>query len=246
MSRLRVHAAPPAPPQRGLGLVELMLALAIGLFIAIGLVQQFISLRSTERTVATLSQMQDQQRMAMHFLRAAVNNAGSYTVVLDSSLPPPFPQASPFADNQTWVGSGSSASNSTLSVRFRASSGDGLRGCADSLSPDHVYSDTFQIVQDGAGTSYLGCAERDSTLGSSPALRYLVAHVRAMQVRYGVDVEGTGSVSQYLYGDDVAARGLWPNVKTAQVSLEFDNLVSGPGQPATLRLHETFAFMAAN
>jgi len=234
----------PARPQRGLGLVELMLGLAIGLFIAIGVVQQFISLRTTERSVQALSQMQDQQRMAMYFLRSAISSAGAYAVGLDASLPPPFPKAGPFADGQTWFGSGSSTGNSTLNVRFSAAGTDTSRGCADALQPGRVYSDRFQILRDAAGTSYLACEESDST-GAS-ATRYLVAHVSAMRVRYGVDVDGTGSVSQYLYGDDVTAQGLWPNVKTAQVSLEFDNLLNGPGQAPTLRLHETIAFMAAN
>ena len=64
--------------ERGIGLVELMIALTIGLFIMLGLGTVFYSMRQTSISSQGLSSLQDSERMAMTFLGNAIQGAGYY------------------------------------------------------------------------------------------------------------------------------------------------------------------------
>jgi type IV pilus assembly protein PilW len=62
-----------------------------------------------------------------------------------------------------------------------------------------------------------------------------------MNVLYGVDVTGDGSVDEYLPANSVAA---WTTVKTVNTTLIFTNPLNGqPGQPATVSLTQTIPYM---
>ena len=232
------HGVCPAPLQRGAGLIELMLALTIGLFIVLGVIEEFISLKSTDAAVKQMSAMQNKQRIAMHFLRSAICSAGSFPNVLTRTATTQFPAISPYADGQ-FVGANTS---DVVNVRYVATDADTARGCAGDLRPGHVYSDLFQI-NTGADISYLNCLEKDESDNSDMNVN-LIADVVSMVVQYGVDTDGGGSVTQYRYTS--AMNGFWLNAKTVRVTLGFKNKLTGPGQPATIILSEVIPIMAHN
>ena len=58
----------------------------------------------------------------------------------------------------------------------------------------------------------------------------LVSNVAGMTILYGVDIDSDGSVDTYLNATAISAASLWGNVKTAQFTLSFVNLMSSkPG-----------------
>ncbi len=62
--------------QKGFTLVEIMVALAIGLFLTAGALQIFITTKGSNRIQENLSRMQENARFAMHFLTEDIRQAG--------------------------------------------------------------------------------------------------------------------------------------------------------------------------
>ncbi len=62
--------------QQGFTLVEIMVALAIGLFLTAGALQIFITTKGSNRIQENLSRMQENARFAMHFLTEDIRQAG--------------------------------------------------------------------------------------------------------------------------------------------------------------------------
>lgn len=62
--------------QKGFTLIEIMIALIIGLFLTAGAAQIFIGTKQTNRTQENLSRMQENARFAMYFLTEDIRNAG--------------------------------------------------------------------------------------------------------------------------------------------------------------------------
>ena len=253
--------------QRGFSLIEVLVGLAIGIVLILGITTFFGSMRQTSIWAQQLSQIQNQQRMAMYFLHTAVSNTGYYSGV-GSSTPPKaidpaivFPASATevipyFASaGQSLVGSGTGGTVDTISVRFIASASSSLQGCSASLTVGNRYIDTFSVSGD-----FLQCVETNETTGVTSAAVNLIAGLSGMTILYGVDATGNDSVttSPYLSATDVTTGGYWPvatfdnpasgsvsGVKTVQVTWIFTNpLATDSGQLPTVQLTETIPYMA--
>lgn len=241
---MKAHAASQRTGQRGVGLIEVMIALTVGLVLLIGAAQYFISMRSTASSAQQLSALQNQQRMAMYFLHVAVAGAGYNPDPFSNSADSVYPSNSTFpVSAQTLMGSGAAVAGSsdTLIVRFVASGAE--QGCAASLTAGSVYTDTFTVSTDG----YLQCSERNDTAGTTaPTLKLIGNNVKDMQIQYGVDTQNSFSAQQYMSADQVTAANMWGNVMTAQITLRFTNPLAGQfGLPSTalMNLTETIPYM---
>ncbi|WP_372865579.1 PilW family protein [Spongiibacter sp.] len=62
--------------QRGFGLVELMIAMLLGLALSAAVIQVFVATRTTNRVQDSLSMIQENARFAMHFLGKEIRMAG--------------------------------------------------------------------------------------------------------------------------------------------------------------------------
>lgn len=76
------HRALPAS-QRGLSLVELMIAVGLGVFLTWGAVEAFLSGKQTYSMQQAVSRIQENGRLAQEFLAFDIRNAGSYGCVSD-------------------------------------------------------------------------------------------------------------------------------------------------------------------
>ena len=213
--------------QRGSGLIELMVSIAIGLILLLGMSTVFLTVNKTFKDRQGLGDLQNSQRMAMSFISAGIHNAGYY----------PNPLAiSPIASNQTLVGTGDGSSGGdTLSITFVAPSGTGVsafQGCTASLIQGNTYSDTFTV---SAGN--LVCTEKNITTNTSTTVN-LIKGLSGLNISYGVDTTGSGSVTTYMPATTV----IWGSVKTVAVTLLFTNPLFGQsGQPATKSLTQTIS-----
>ena len=66
----------PGPRQQGMSLVEIMVALALGAFITVGIIQMFTANRTTYDVNMGQARMQENARFAMEFLAAPIRMAG--------------------------------------------------------------------------------------------------------------------------------------------------------------------------
>ena len=242
----------PIRQQTGMGLVEMMVALAIAMFLTLGLATFFYNMSQTAKNVQGLpgsnqglSGLQDSERMAMIFIGNAVESAGFYNYPTSSLNPPLMVRAGMlapsgnFGSGQGVYGTaGTAAGTDTLSLRYYGN-GSTIGGCSGSVTNGTLYTDTFQISK-----NMLSCTENGSTYN-------LVSGVSGMTVLYGLGTtanapssgtqSGLSSVNQYVTASNVTN---WNLVKTVQVTLTFTNpLAKQPGQPATVSFTGIFPVM---
>jgi len=215
--------------QSGIGLVEIMVSMVIALFLLLGIGTIFITTRSTYGDQQGLSNLQDNERLAMFMLTNVIQIGGYFpdplTTTAAASLPGSgtYP-ANPYPLNgQAVSGTEGGAAPDTVRARFVTASGDGIENCiggTNTSGANVVYDNVFDI----SGNT-LRC-----TVGG--VTQPLVTGVSDMQVLYGVDTTSSGSATQYF---TAALVPNWNNVKSVRITLTFLNpLAAQAGQPATL------------
>ncbi len=229
------HPTMPAPAraQRGFTLVELMVTIAIALFLLGGLVSIVQSVRRTYTNQQALVQLQDQQRFAVTLLTDVIQSGGYYdNPTGDTALSAlPLDLINGFATGQafngTQGGAAPPAAGDTISVRFRSAINDGIINCTGSsnttVNPDQVYVNTFSV---NAATGQLQCQ-----LNNGAAVP-LVSGVVNLQIYYGVNrgANADYNVDTYAQANAMQASD-WAQVSAVRVSVTFANpLFGAPNQ----------------
>ena len=250
-----------ARDERGFTLVELMVTVAIALFLLGGLVTIVGNVRQTDLNQRALAQLQDQERFALTVITDVVQ-AGGY-------FPDPtvWTPASSLAQTGNWEagqaisGTASAApASDTLSVRLRTAVNDAVLLCDGSTNtgqgPTHAFTNTFS-VQAAAPPALGGLYCQVDNLGAAAAAPgvLIVPGVVGMKVYFGVKRNFAFSdynVDTYLRagqmcsplfnpcgGDD------WSNLSSVRVILTFTNPLAGQaGQPATIQVERVIEVMA--
>jgi type IV pilus assembly protein PilW len=241
--------------QRGFTLIELSIAVLIGLFLVGGLLTLLGAMKRTSGIQNGMGQLQDSERLAMTLITDVVQSAGYWPdpkgVDVSLAFPvfaPNFAAVSSANLPQTIFGTGSgtaAAPGDILTVRYQASgSGPGsdgvincLGGTNQSVNPV-TFVNEFSIVVDATGISSLQCkltvidSAGNQTITTTP----LVSNVQNLQVYYGIKADGTNtntSVDTYEDANQVAD---WTQIMTVKLSLTFLNPISAqPGQPPTIK-----------
>lgn len=207
----------------GLSLVELMIAMVLGLLITAAVVQLFLTNRQTYNVQQGVASIQEQGRFAVDFLAQEMMTAGygndgkAFAIASD-------------------IGGGRS-SDGTLSDSVRAlfkydgatelaDSGFDLKDCSggtlnvasdDDFSPVSTPWKEYGVARDGNGNGVLMC--RDSDGSSNP----LIDNVEAFQVLYGVTNDPDSSyATHYQTASQIAAGGAQPKI----VSVRFGVLLA--------------------
>ena len=224
--------------QRGFSLVELSIAILIALFLLGGLVTLVMGTRRSGGTQSALSQLQDNQRIAMTLITNVVQQAGYFPD--PSSTQPNSFAAETVATLAVPAGPGlwgtynASAPGDTLVARFIAPANDTTHTIIDCAGQSNVggpanvwYTDMFVVANVG-GTSWLQCQSQIS--GVAGPLVNLIPNVTKLAVLYAVSAGTAGddySVVQYLNATQVGASGNWPNVTAVKIRLTFQVPVYG-------------------
>lgn len=218
--------------QRGFSIVELSIAVLIALFLLGGLVTLVMGTRRTNATQSALSQLQDNQRIAMTLISNMVQQAGYF--------PNPVTQQLSTFGSETMAGvamgvgqvmgaTTTAPGGDTFVVRFYAPPNDttnSIINCAGqsnsgSGSTTVWYSNAFLVGTVGS-TSWLQCQVRTSGAGAVLTIN-LIPNVTNLTVLYGVASSAAGddySVIQYLTAGQMSA-ATWPNVTAVKVTLTF-------------------------
>jgi type IV pilus assembly protein PilW len=215
--------------QTGLGLIELLIAMAVGLVIVGGMLSVLYSTRSTSLAQNGMAQLQDDQRLALMMLTNAIQGAGYFPNPLTSTLTAELPANSTFANaGQSVAGAtGGGAPGDTLVVRYEAGTADGMMDCngrGNSSGANVMMVNTFRVD----ANNNLVCSVNGG------AAQALSGSVQNFRVFYGVDTDADGSVDRYIAANAMTTAN-WNNVESLRVTLTFQNPLAGqPGQPNTL------------
>ncbi|HNQ03957.1 MAG TPA: PilW family protein [Thiobacillaceae bacterium] len=251
--------------QRGMSLVELLVAMGLGLLLVVGIGTIYLGSRQTYRMQEANARLQETGRFALEVVGRSLRQAGAdanitanVAAVTTECLPTATPACTPIGgtDNST---NGTSAD--TMTVQYYAgqeqpdSDGDGVRESRNCLgnvaNADQMVTETYDLSGDN-----LRCT---ATVGAAAAqVQPLVANIEDLQIVYGVDSDGDQSANSYTA---TPTAGQWPNVVTARVCVMARSTETGlarsgqrpwdcprllgtaAGQPAAIadtRLHRAF------
>lgn len=190
MSRSRRIGAPLRHPQRGLTLVEIMVALTISLLLLAGAVQVFLGNKVSHNLQSGLGRLQENARAAMDVLALNISMAGfeaGTTAV-------------------TAINTANTLDNATANVTLGFTVANGKASDVIEIGYD---SATDCIGQATGGTAtdryYLNGANL-MCLGSGSATPGIIAEgIENMQILYGEDSDGDGIANRYINAGNITA-----------------------------------------
>jgi type IV pilus assembly protein PilW len=225
---------------RGFTLVELMIAILIGLFLTAGLLTLVQAMKRTSVTQTGLSQLQDNERMAMTLIADVIQSAGYYPQPTLNNAAVLMPVAGVFTQGgQSIVGAvapNMPTPGDSISVRYVTGGSnpplnDQTINCTgNTATTQTLFVNTFQLAAGAvAGTYDLVCG-----LGAAAPV-HLVNGVTNLAILYGVQTNpsvSNNSADTYLDANGVALGNYWNKVVSVKITLTFVNPLFGtlPGQ----------------
>jgi type IV pilus assembly protein PilW len=252
-----------AQRQSGFTMIELMVALLIGLFLMGGLMTLLQNNRKAFSSQSALAQLQDSERLAMSIMAGVIQQAGYFPDPTINSPSTALPAAAAFASGAGLAfaaGQGLTgttvAGSDVISARYLTATGDGILNCSGGSNNTGAtvppYINQFSVAQNVNNNVWqLGCLREDGTFYP------LVNNVTNLTVLYGVSTSATTptNVDTYVAAGAVAN---WNNVVSAMITLTFVNplcvvssqascvaasVAANQGQPATLQVQRFIAIM---
>jgi type IV pilus assembly protein PilW len=240
--------------QGGFSLIELMVAIAIAVFLLGGIVTVLQNVRNTSQMQTQLAQLQDGERLAMTLMAGVVESAGYFPNPLANSAVATMPigAGSSFATPGTPVITGTSnfnAQGDSLTVRYAAALNDSVFNCLGgtntAVGPFDSWENTFSVNAQNQLVCAIWTASTQAITPTPPAPPApLVSGVQSMSVLYGVQTNGGGNgtcTDTYMTAAQVTAAAAWANVCSAVVTLTLFQ-PPGAGQP-TVQFTRVMALM---
>ena len=247
--------------QRGFTLVELMVTVAIALFLLGGLLTILQNVRGTYNNQQLLAQLQDQQRFALTVLTDVIQAGGYFPDPIGmtpaSALPGAgaLPGTNLFQVGQAFSGTQPAGQPDSIGVRYRTANGDGVILCDGSTNTgpgvSQLYTNVFTVVPPaGAVPGQLVCTLTIGAATNVPVT--IVTGVQGLTVYYGVKrnpVPVDYNVDTYLTANQMAFAGPngndWNNISAVRVVLQFNNPLFGqPGQPQFITFERVIEVMS--
>jgi type IV pilus assembly protein PilW len=217
--------------QRGFTLIELMITVAIALFLLGGLVTILQNVRNAYNNQQSLAQLQDQQRFAMTVLTDVIQAGGYFPDPTTWTPTSSLPAAGAYAQGQAFTGTHAAGVPDSIGVRYRTALSppagpiilcDGSTNTAQ--GPTHAYTNQFTVVLPAGNVPGQLLCQVDN-LGPSAAAPgvAIVNGVQGLLVYYGVKRDFTTNdynVDTYLTADQMSAVD-WSNLSSVRLILTF-------------------------
>ena len=235
--------------ERGYTLTEVMVAITLSVFLLMGLFSILQQTRRTNSNTTGLSQLQDDERVAMTIMTDTIEAAG-YVPEANGSGQSNFVVATPFTTQGQIISASTTGASvgETLTMRYDLGLNDTTLQCdgTSNTGGEAVFTETFQITTNAAGVNQLVC------LPNSGATVPLVNNVANLTFQFSVNTTSAGSITPSNQkgpnteasnvtgygcpGDSWVATGSmtqsdWTNVCAVKVDIVFVNpLYKPPGQ----------------
>jgi type IV pilus assembly protein PilW len=209
--------------QQGFTLIEIMIALLLGVFLISGAIQVFISTKQSNRMQENLSRLQENGRFAMDYLEHDIRMTGYWGCQLPTS---------PDVDLAGTDGAAGAADS--ITIRAAVTPPTGACGtamvsapvvCPQLVDPANVYADSRSTI----AYSVVSSALRRATNCTATANADIVEGIDNMQILYGEDTDADGIANYYVASGSVVNMA---NVVSVRVSVlastPDDNLTNEP------------------
>ena len=236
--------------EAGFTLVELSVAMVIGLFLMAGLFTLEQSTRNTSSQQTMLAQLQDNQRLAMTIMTDVIQAGGYFadpTKNTSATLPSVsvalFPTAGlgiygtttpgkPDSVYVQYMSEGPASDNMIRCDGQQTASVVGGVAYINQFSVDPVKKQLLCTVSTNIASAVVQLTNPPVVLVDGTTNNGVINGVENLQVLYGVATTGANgnSVDTYMTAAQVPA-GKWPDVSSVKVTLTFTNPLFGqPGQ----------------
>jgi type IV pilus assembly protein PilW len=224
--------------QRGLTLIELMVAITVGIFLVGGILTMVQSTRRTFGDQNQLAQLQDSERLAMNFMTDVIESAGYFPNPKLYTAAAVMPVAPNFVAGQAIFGTMGGPGGDTITSRYGAGNPDNVFNCLGqkntAVAPYDTFTNTFWVKNP---QQQLMCTFIGSAAAPQPVV--LVNGVQSLNILYGVKrnlLVDTGSCTDtYLTAAQMVAPADWNNVCSVIVTLQFTNPLTPAGPPIVIK-----------
>jgi type IV pilus assembly protein PilW len=229
--------------QNGFSIIELMIALLIGLFLVGGVLTIVQDNRRVFGNQNQLSQLQDSERLALTMMTDVIQMAGYFPDPTSNSAQSTMLASTATTPAMVAGQALTGAPGDSITVRYTSSGSDNILSCTGTSTTGAIftYVNTFSVVVTPAGVGQLVCTRENGVAYA------LVNGVTNLSVMYGVNTTGSGNnVDTYMTAATVTGTANWNNVISVQIALTFTNplyVAAGQGQPATFLLQRNITVM---
>lgn len=216
--------------QRGFTLIEIAIAMTIGLFLLAGVSTLVSGIRITSATQNEMAQLQDNERLAMTLMTDVIEATGYYPDPRTYGASDfPLSGSPSLAKGQAMTGT---SGPDTITVRYETIPTDGVINCLGASNPAGgaalVYTNTFSVSAAGQ----LQCQVNGVNAGQPVPL---VDGITSMTIWYGVTTApvtpSQTCTDSYMTATQVTAGGYWNNVCSVSVTLVFTNKINPASGP---------------
>ena len=197
--------------QRGLTLIELMIAMTIGLILMLVIGTVFTSSRQAFRVQEDNAHIQESGRFALEIIGRSIKQAGHAEVPFTG-----FKVA--FTGDAITGTDGGAGAPDTLTVQYDGVVGDTSCGTTIGIGEGTIIQNHFNL---NVVNSQLQCqgTHTDTPVapGPPPVGNPILDNVEDLQILYGIDTTGDQSANQYIEAPATIADPLWGQVVTARV-----------------------------
>jgi type IV pilus assembly protein PilW len=221
--------------QRGVTLIELMIAVTVAFFLIGGLLLMVQSTRNTFATQNQLAQLQDNERLVMSFMAEVIESAGYFPSPNNNLNTTVMPVAGVFASaGQAVFGTYSAAApGDTVTIRYGAGLNDNIFNCRGTINTTvanyDTFVDTFWVNNAVVTNPVLTCTFSSNSIAAVNVP--LVNGVKSLAILYGIKRSAidTGSCADtYLNAGQMLVTD-WSNVCSIQLKASFINPLDPTG-----------------
>jgi type IV pilus assembly protein PilW len=217
--------------QKGLSLVELLIAMVLGLLLTAGALQMMLSSQEIYKTTDTLSRIQENGRFSLNFLVQNLRMAGHNSTEDENTDGKVFWDGACGGSNPC-TANGAGNDSDQIGIILDPSNDRDCLG--NDVGDDKVIVNVYSVADpDGDQVNSLYCrGYNPATETWYSAEQPLVDGVENMQILYGiVDTTADNAITSYVSSDDVTN---WAEVGAVRVALLVNNgQIDGNGSNET-------------
>lgn len=219
MKKIRLHQVVSLKfGQQGFTLVEMMVAMLIGIFLSMALTGIYIALKRNFLGEDSIVNSQENQRLAFNILTNGFQSAGYFLDPINQNAESVFlvnTEAGFKAAGQVIYGTTDNNGRQAVSIRYQAAPSDGILNCAGSenlTGANAIFINTYSL----SANNELMCAT--SVNGGALSSVVLSRNISNITFQYATDSDNNGVVDSYLTSTQVDAVG-WSLVHGVRIDL---------------------------
>jgi len=194
----------------GFTMIEMMVAVLLGLILTTAFIQVLVNNQSGYQTQSEYVVLQENARFVEYFMNKSVHMAGYRTPPADNSytiypgVDSVFSTTTPFLQGSNGA---SQAQSDTLTIRYQGNADNTVTDCLNVAIGANVTATNVIAINSG---NQLTCRSQNPSAATTDSTQVLLDGVESMQLLFGEDTDGDGSVDRFVTADN-------PNLQVSRV-----------------------------